>query len=150
MLSSSLSVSVSLLVRCMEPATACFLTSSPHTSPFPLPDPIPQLAIRPPASFNEFSNDKLITVVYSHLLCLSTSWFWGGPLALCRSSVHLLLPTGVDSCQGGFHMTATRRPSGRLDRATNILCGKTQVLLWPLTYPTLLSNRGGRSESNRK
>lgn len=64
-----------------------FLTSSPHTSPFSLPDPIPQLAIRPPASFNEFSNDKLITVVYSHLLCLSTSWFWGGRLALCRSTV---------------------------------------------------------------
>lgn len=68
-----------------------FLTSSPHTSPFALPDPIPQLATHPPATLNEFSYDKLFAVVYSHLLCLSTSWYWGGPLALYRSTVHLLL-----------------------------------------------------------
>lgn len=69
----SLSLCLSFLVRCMEPATACFLASPPHTSRFPLPDPIPLLATHPAAIFNEFSYDKLFTVVYSHLLCLSAS-----------------------------------------------------------------------------
>lgn len=134
MFSSSLFVSVSISLSLSKVYGACyclFLTSSPHTSPFPLPDPIPQLATHPPATYNEFSYDKLFAVLYSHLLCLSTScteqdlWLFFTQQFTSSS----LLPTRGALIPGWHSHAGHQETSGRLDRATNILNGKKQVLL---------------------
>lgn len=59
----------------MELATACFWLDlhTLHLSPWP--SSFLNLLSTPQATWNEFSYDELFAVVYSHLLCLSSSWY---------------------------------------------------------------------------
>lgn len=89
-----------------------------------------------------FSYDKLFTVVYSHLLCLSTSWNWGGSFSSSPPShSHGVSPWELAPCRGG----KSQKTSGRLVLCDNIA---NSPVTTDLFYSTL--HRGGPSKSNRK
>lgn len=80
------------------------------------------------------------SLLFTVLYC--AGWNWGGPLALCRSTACLLLPTahmgagppGVNSFQGGIHLPAIRKPQRDLTEQLISFVAKCRFYcdLWPI------------------
>lgn len=97
-------------------------------------------------AFIECSSDKFFTDIHTCLLCPAET-----DLAPCWAAAYFFhsfsggwSTTCVLLFQGGFMCY----PPGNFRRPLISFCGETSMC--PLTFPTLLSNRGGPSESNRK
>lgn len=97
----------------------------------------------PPASCSQCQRDKMFAVVYSHLLCLSSSRYW----TLCHSTVHLRLTLHGEASSLRLDPQPPEGPPGRLSEPLDTLVVKCRWWLTSdLSHSTLQQGRPLREQ----